>query len=76
MKKPACVGTALASCAGMSLTLEKTFSCLITDPDNIFTKNTFQMVKYKTLMQALFFLILREIHPSKAEKYIINGGTA
>ena len=60
----------------MSLTLEKTFNCLITEPDKILTKNTFQIVKYKILMHALFFLILRAILPSRVEKNIINGGTA
>jgi hypothetical protein len=59
----------------MSFTLEKTFNWLITDPVKIFTKKTFQIVKYKTLQHALFFLPLREIDPSTAENSIMVGGT-
>lgn len=69
-------GTALASWAGRSVTLEKTESWLITEPVKTLTKNTFQIVKYKTLQHALFFLSLREIEPSTAENSIIIGGTA
>jgi len=36
----------------------------------------FQIVKYKTLKHALFFLSLREIEPSTEENRIITGGTA
>jgi hypothetical protein len=73
--KTTCLGTALASCAGMSFTLEKTFNWLITVPDKTLTKKTFQIVKYKTLQHALFFLPLREIDPSTAENSIMAGGT-
>jgi ribosomal protein S7 len=59
----------------MSFTLEKTFNWLITDPVKILTKKTFQIVKYKTLQHALFFLSIREIGPSTAENSIMVGGT-
>lgn len=52
-----------------------TFSWMMTDPDKRLTKNTFQIVKYRTLMHVLFFLALREIDPSTVENIIINGGT-
>lgn len=70
------VGTALASCVGMSLTLEKTLNCLIMDPERTLTKKTFQIVKYKTLMHVLLFLSLRETFPSIVENSIMVGGTA
>jgi hypothetical protein len=70
-----CTGTALASCIGMSFGLDKAFSWLIAEPDKTLTKKTFQMVKYNTLQQALFFLSLWEIGPSKVEKNIMVGGT-
>lgn len=66
----------MASWAGNSAILVKTESWLITDPAKTLTKNTFQIVKYKTLTHALFFLSLREIEPSTVEKSIIIGGTA
>lgn len=65
----------MASCVGMSFTLEKTFNWLITEPVKTLTKKTFQIVKYKTLQHALFFLSLREIDPSIAENSIMIGGT-
>lgn len=70
-----CVGTALASSVGKSLTLEKTLHWLIKDPEKTLTKKTFQIVKYRILQHALFFLPLREIEPSTAENNIIVGGT-
>ena len=65
----------MASCVGMSFTLEKTFNWLITEPVKTLTKKTFQIVKYKTLQHALLFLPLREIDPSTAENSIMTGGT-
>lgn len=59
----------------MSFTLEKTRNCRIIDPVNTLTKKTFQIVKYKTLQHALFFLPLREMDPSTAENSIMVGGT-
>lgn len=70
-----CVGTALASCVGMSFGLEIAFIWLMTEPERTLTKKTFQIVKYKTLQHALFFLPLREMDPSTAENSIIVGGT-
>lgn len=67
------IGTARASCLGMSLTLKKTFIAM-TDPEKILTKKIFQIVKYKTLMHALFFLPLCETDPSTVESSIIVGG--
>jgi hypothetical protein len=49
---------------------------LIREPVKTLTKNTFQIVKYKTFQHALFFLPLREIEPSTVENSIITGGTA
>lgn len=68
-----CAGTALASWEGRSDTLEKIESWLITDPVKTLTKKTFQIKKYKTLQDALFFLWLREINPSIDENIIITG---
>jgi hypothetical protein len=70
-----CTGTALASTIGMSFGLDNAFTWLIAEPDRTFTKNTFQIVKYNTLQQALLFLSLWDTGPSNVEKNIMVGGT-
>lgn len=75
LKALTCLGTALASRMGMLFGVVMASNWLITDPDKTLTKNIFQMVNEITLKHALFFLPLREIHPSIAENSIIVGGT-
>ena len=47
---------------------------LIMVPVKMFAKKTFHIMKYRSLMQALNFLPLRETEPSMVEKKSISGG--
>jgi hypothetical protein len=53
-----CPGITLASRTAMSFVLEEEFNWFMIVPDAKLTKNTFQIKKYNTLRQELFFLSL------------------